>query len=140
MNTCQQLVQLSSTEHSSLNDLDHCYSHCNVLIAYRTVGALTDLTAHKHLGTTVLSTTVSAEHLLRLILNRSAVPSTLFYMEGEPDPERVISWLTLIDQRFPAEQRAVVYYGLGRLSFIVEPFIFKRLKSQVLRQGWLQLG
>jgi hypothetical protein len=128
-----------------LTELTHCYQQSGVQIAYRTIDSLGDLATHRYENVIVLSSNSTPEQLLRIILGRlnsgvSCHTSTMFYVQGEPDAERVESWLHSIDQGYPTDLEGTIFLGTSvHETAVGKVFEFKRLKARALNDSWIHL-
>lgn len=127
----KQLVQLSSSE---LN-LEQCIIDTGVVICYRVVHELMHLCKDLHSQVAVHSTTLSSERLLKLMLARNDfMTSTVFWMRGELDVDRVHAWLRMIDTL--ATTKVSIQIQLDD-EHVEHPYKFQRLKASYIKPNVL---
>ena len=111
------------------------------MLAYRTVDSLDELTVSDPDGIKIMSTRLSPEKLLHMVLDPKWVNSTLFYMQGETDAERVSSWARTIDEQYRLDMLGIIYVGTAvSETAAAKTFNFRRLKTTRLNDSWIRLG
>ena len=122
----KQLVQLSGSE----RELQQCFADTGVVVCYQAVSGLIDLCKYLNSEVAVYSTTLSSEQLLKLMLARGEhMTSTVFWMCGEVDVDRVHAWLRMIDRE--ASEKVAIQIHLDS-EHVIHPYKFRRLKASVV--------